>query len=253
MVQAFGTGPWTAACREFEQTLGDSEGQGRLARCSARVSKGQTQHQQLKPPRKPLTPTANQGVGSGVLFAGVDGGLSLRSELSARPLCCQQSPPWAGATGAPQGSSAPCSGAHVPESPRSSHVPWDPPSCERAGQGLPPMLQVRRRRDESRSSRRASGQSEPSPARWQRPRPCSSPSAFSCRLLAVSPELSSTRGGCRWCFPGTLSEENPRVEKAVSSPHDRQTRGLRSEEMSQRHTTNVLFQRRSNTVHDLQP
>lgn len=45
-------------------------------------------------------------------------------------------------------------------------------------------------------------------------------------------------------FPWDSLQENPRVEKAVSSPHDRQTRGLRSEEMSQRHTTNVLFQRR---------
>ena len=104
MAQAFGAGPWTAACRESEQTLGDSEGQGSLARCrprSQRVRHNTVTHQQLKPLRKPLTHMANQGVGSGAVFAEVDGGLSLLSDLSASHLCYQRSPPWAGATGAP--------------------------------------------------------------------------------------------------------------------------------------------------------
>lgn len=83
----------------------------------------------------------------------------------------------------------------------------------------------------------SSGQVSPNaPQRHrQQPRLRFSSSGFSCRLLALSPELfSSMQEGCRWCFPRTLSEQKPQGRKSNQlSIHDRQTRGLRPEEMTQ--------------------
>ena len=92
----------------------------------------------------------------------------------------------------------------------------------------------------SSSSWRVSGQVRAQPNAPQRhrqqPRLRFSSSGFSCRLLALSPGLfSSMQEGYRWCFPRTLSEEKPQGRKSNQlSIHDRQTHGLRPEEMTQR-------------------
>lgn len=142
-----------------------------------------------------------------------------------------------------QGSSAPAVVLNALNHSRSSHVPGS--SQLRASRAGPaPMLQVRGGGTKSGSSRRV-GQPEPGLGRWQRPAPLPHRPPSLAGSWLSAPELSSTRGGRRWCFPGTLLRRKTPGWRKQSGFHttDRPV-GLRSEEMSQRHTTNALFQRR---------
>lgn len=189
--------PWAQA------THGDSEGQGAW-RCSAGLE-GSRHNTNNSSHRNHCSTSQIKGWGVGCCLR-VDGGLSLRSELSARPLCFSGHHPGQEPARELLGVLSPlqwCSRSRI----TGHHVsPWDHSQLRRAGAGprLPCCryggggagVQIMRR---AQWAIRA----QPSvPATGLGPAPHRPPSLAGSWLSALN---SPPRGNYRWCFPGTLS------------------------------------------------